>query len=140
MARTKEGYFNGNHYAALIAGIFQNALNKVGNAGQVAILEELLEKSYVPLQKIANIRKRPSPSINKSVMALSISQDKYDAVDEIIAEMADQISQAWDDAYAGDNIGDKLFMKLSPADFIVDTPSIAASTYGYRARMINGLL
>jgi hypothetical protein len=140
MARKKKGYFNGNHFAALLASIFQNALNKVGNAGQVAIIEELFEKSYVPLQKIANLRRRPSPSIYKSVMAVSISRDKYDAIDEIIAEMADQISYAWDDSYAGDNIGDKLFMKLSPADFIVDPPSVAASTYGYRARMINGLL
>jgi hypothetical protein len=140
MARKKEGYFNGNHYAALIAGIFQNALNKVGNAGQVAILEELLDNSYEALQKAGQLQRRPSPSINKAIMSVALSPAKYDAVDEIIAEMADQISEAWDDSYAGDGVNAKMFMMLDPSNFITETPSKAANLYGYRAKMINGLL
>lgn len=140
MAKKKEGFFHPEHYASLIQGIFQNAINKVGNAGQVAILEELFENSFDALVKAGQLQRRPGRGINRSIMAISLSADKYDAVDEIIDVMADEITQAWDDSYAGDGISEKLFLKLSPDNFITTVPSSAASMYGFRATLINGRL
>lgn len=140
MAKKKEGFFHEGHYASLIQGIFQNAINKVGNAGQIAILEELFENSFGALVKAGQLKRRPGRGTNKSIMAISISSEKYDAVDIIVEEMADQISQAWDDSYAGDGISEKLFLKLSPDNFITTVPSSAASMYGFRATLINGRL
>lgn len=140
MAKKKEGFFHEGHYASLIQGIFQNAINKVGNAGQIAILEELFENSFDALVKAGQLKRRPGRGTNRSIMAISLSTDKYDAVDEIVDVMADEISQAWDDSYAGDGINEKLFLKLGPDNFITTVPSSAASLYGFRATLINGRL
>lgn len=140
MAKKKEGFFHEAHYAALIQGIFQDAVNKVGNAGQVAILEELFQNSFSALVKAGELQRRPGKGTNRSIMAISISAEKFNAVDEIVEEMADQITQAWDDSYAGDGISEKLFLALTPENFITTIPSNAASMYGFRAAMINGRL
>lgn len=140
MVKKKEGFFNAAHYESLIQSAFQNAINKTGNAGQIAILEELYEISGPALLKAGQLKRRPGRSVNRNIMAISISPEKYDAVDLIVEEIADQISQAWDDSYAGDNLGDKLYLQLGPDDFITTVPSSAASLFGFRAKLINGLL
>lgn len=138
--RKKQGYFHAGHYAALMEGIFQDAINAVGNAGQRAIMLELFDNSSQPILNAVQLKRRPGKRVYESIMALSISDDKYNAVDEIVKEIAEKLAQAWDDAYAGDSMGSKMFQQLTPEDFIDTPPSLASNYIQIRIKLLGGRL
>ena len=138
--KKKQGYFHAGHFASLIEGIFQDAINAVGNAGQKAIMLELFENSAQAILNAAQLKQRPGKRIYESIMALSIRQDKYNAADEIVKEIAEKLAQAWDDAYAGDSVGSKMFQQLSPEDFIDTPPSLASNYIQIRIKLLGGRL
>lgn len=138
--KKKEGYWSVGHFTTLVEAIFQDAINAVGNVGQKAIMIELFQNSVPGIVEISSRKMKPSKSIYKSVMALSIRQDKYEAVDLIIDEIAEKLPTAWDDSYAGDGEDQKLFNRLGPDDFIDTPPSPASGMTTLRIKMLSGLL
>jgi len=138
--RKKQGYFHAGHFASLMEGIFQDAINAVGNAGQKAIMLELFENSAQAILNVVQLKQRPGRTIYESIMALSIRDDKYNAVDEIVKEIAEKLAEAWDDSYAGDSIGSKMFQQLTPEDFIDTPPSLASNFAQIRIKLLGGRL
>lgn len=128
-----QGYFNIEHFLTLVDAIFTDAINATGNAGQIAILQEIYEVSVPFLANIAQARKKPSRSVLKSLFVLSSSPEKYLAVSEILEEVTIKIGDAWDDSYAGDSSGQTLYLSIGPQELVDTPPSTNALMYGFRA-------
>ena len=131
-------YFNEEHFRSLAQAIFQNAINATGNAGQIAILEQMYENCIDTFVKISSIGRKPSRSVWQSAMVLGSSPEKYSAVSEIALEISEGLGFAWDDANGGDAKNIKLYLDLGPDYFQTNVPTTNALTYGMRARMIRG--
>ena len=126
-------WFHTGHFVELADGIFTDAINATGNAGQVAILDEIYQNSIPILVEFAEAGRKPSKTIYKSLFVLSSSPEKYNAVSQILLEVAEKLSKAWDDAYAGDNAGEALYLEYNAGEFINTPPSANALMYGFRA-------
>jgi hypothetical protein len=130
-----------HHFKYLLQAIFQNAINQTGNPGQIAILDQLYERTEIVFEQILAYGKQVTPSIVKSVIVLAIGTEKANAISIIIDEMADQIPIAWDDSVLYDqNVSSKLFLKFRSDDFLTAALSTNALNYRYRAKFISGLL
>lgn len=130
------GYFNQSYFGELVNSIFQDSIDATGNAGQVAILEQMYENSIDAILQISSIGRRPNKTIYKSAMLLGSSPEKFNAVSIICEEIAEKLCKAWDDAMGGDASGIKLYMDLGPDYFNTNTPTMNALQYGLRASMI----
>lgn len=129
-------YFSAEYFVELETAIFQNAILATGNPGQIAILQEMYEDSQEALITVAAKGRRPSRILFKSIMVLSTSPEKFNAVSEICEVMAQQLVEAWDDANGGDGKNNKLYMDLGPDYFKTNTPSMNAIMYGLRAGLM----
>jgi hypothetical protein len=130
------GWFHTDHYVELLNGIFDNAISQVSNAGQVAILNELYNHIQPPMVKIASIGRKPNKTTHKAVFVLIIGGDKYNAVKNILEEIATDMVTAWDDAMGGDGAGMKMYLSLGANTFKTAIPSLASMRYGQRATSI----
>lgn len=130
------GYFNAMYYASLVNEIFKDAIDATGNAGQVAILEQMYTNSIDAIMTISGIGRKPNKTVFKSAMLLGSSPEKFNAVSQICEEIATKLCEAWDDANGGDSKGIKLYMDLGPDYFNTNTPTMNALQYGLRASMI----
>lgn len=134
------GWFHTSHFVQLVNDAFTNAINQTSNAGQIAILNEILNNGIEPLIKLASSSKRkPSPSIMRSFFVIVVGPEKANAVENITKDLAIQIIQAWDDATAGDGVRDKMYLNIAPGQFITTVPSTNALKYQNRIRLINVL-
>jgi hypothetical protein len=134
LALTKTGgWFHTDHFVSLVDGIFTDAVNATGNAGQVAILNEIYENSVPVLIELAELGRKPNKTILRSLFVVSSSPEKYNAVSDTLLEVIEKMGKAWDDAYAGDSQGQKLYLEYSAGEFINTPPSANALMYGFRA-------
>lgn len=130
-----------NHFQNLLQAIFLNGINLTSNAGQVAILEENYEKTSEVFQNLMQYGKQITVSIVKAVAVVSIGSEKFNAIENIYEVMAEQIVQAWDDSIVSDQRTTvRLFNKTDAGDYLVNSASENALRYGYRAKLISGLL
>lgn len=129
----KKGFFHTEHFISLCDGIFVDAINATGNAGQIAILNEIYEKAIPILVTLSELGRKPSKTVLKSLFVVASSPEKYNAVSEILLEVAIKIGKAWDDAYAGDSQGQAMFLQTEAGDYINTPPSANALMYGFRA-------
>lgn len=129
------------HFAYLLEAIFQNAINQTGNPGQLAILDQLYERTQEVFQQLLAYGQRLTASVVKSVIVLAIGTEKSNAISIIIDEMADLIVQAWDDSVLSDqNQSTKLFLKTTADDYLKASASVNALNYRSRLKFISGLL
>jgi hypothetical protein len=130
-----------HHFKYLLQAIFQNAVNQTGNPGQIAILDQLYERTEEVFESLLSYGQQLTASIVKSVIVLAIGTEKANAISIIIDEMSDLIVQAWDDSVLYDkNVSSKLFLKTRADDYLTASLSSNALNYGYRAKFISGLL
>lgn len=129
-------YFSAEYFVELETAIFQNAISATGNPGQIAILQEMYEDSQEAIITVAAKGRRPSRMLFKSILLLASSAEKYNAVSEICEVIAQQLTEAWDDANGGDATNNKLYMDLGPDYFKTNIPSMNAIMYGLRAGLM----
>lgn len=130
-----------DHFRYLLQAIFENAVNQTGNPGQIAILDQLFERTEEVFMQLVSYGQRLTSSVVKSVIVVAIGSEKANAISIIIDEMADQIVQAWDDSVLQDqNVGTKLFLKTSADSYLTAATSANALKYRSRLKFISGLL
>lgn len=102
-----EGYFDQEWWEGEFPPILEEQIYKAGNPGQEAILSgDFLEaatdyciergEEYTPEDFIAYLQEQ-------------LDEDKFNAISIIIEECAEQLLEAWDNSFAGDGTGAKLF-------------------------------
>ena len=101
------GYFSREEWESSYPDVLENAKAKAGNAGQTTILndywypaaEEYCDKEGENFDKESFL-----DYINNE-----IGDDKFNAVNIISEEAADELETIWDNSYGGDGIGPKLY-------------------------------
>lgn len=110
------GFFNEGYFRALTVEVFAVGKSKVGNPGQLAILNEISTDQFQDeLVRVSTLGKRPTKTVYENVFYLALGNEKFEAIDLIITEMAELLYWAWDDATGGDGMGLKMYLEGSVA-------------------------
>lgn len=121
-AGSKTGYLDDNLWEEAYTDVIDSQQDKAGNAGQETLLSDDYfgghAKEYCKLNG-----KDYNAEDFVSYVKNHLGDDYYYAINEIIDECSDELYEAWDNSYAGDNIGEKLFGNFS-------TPTRVYSSYG----------
>lgn len=129
--RPSGGYFNPEYWAANSLAVIEAQVEKAGNPGQVAILEgDFLDaanrscqeqgEDYTADRFIADVR-------------LDLGDSKADAISIITEECGEELYEAWDASYAGDNIGAKLY-GITPGPATIAWMQVSASLNNQQIR------
>jgi hypothetical protein len=128
------GYLDDNLWEEAYTDVIDSQKDKAGNAGQ----ETLLGDDYFANHAKDYCRtngKDYNPEDFISYVQNHLGDEYYNAISEITEECANELYEAWDQSYAGDNIGEKMFGDYTPKNNRV-YGSTAGAAAAYRAAAI----
>ena len=112
--------------------VIEAQIEKAGNAGQ----ETLLGPDYFGKYAIAyceGVVDDYDDQLFINSIEASLGPDYYNAISQIIEECAEELYEAWDNAYSNDGVGDKLFGDFYNSNSVYGTFGNAVSAYNTRA-------
>jgi hypothetical protein len=133
------GYLDDNLWEEAYTEVIDSQVDKAGNAGQTTLLGDDYFANYAKDYCKLN-GKDYNPEEFISYVKNLLGDDYYNAINEIIDQCSEELYEAWDSSYAGDNIGEKLFGHLTTSNRIFKSNYSALSNYqaaasrnGYRS-------
>lgn len=112
--------------------VIEAQIEKAGNAGQ----ETLLGPDYFGKYAIAyceGVVDDYDDQLFINSIEASLGPDYYNAISQIIEECAEELYEAWDNAYSNDGVGDKLFADFYRGNTTYGTFGNAVNAYSNRA-------
>lgn len=109
---SRTGYLDDNLWEEAYTEVIESQVDKAGNAGQTTLLGDDYFGNYAK-DYCRDNGKDYNPEEFISYVKNLLGDDYYNAINEIIDECSEELYEAWDDSYAGDNMGEKLFNSLS---------------------------
>jgi hypothetical protein len=103
----QDGFFASDDWEKNYPPILEDQLNKYGNPGQEIILNEYFYPAAEFYCKENGELFEEEEFI--SYIREAIGDEKFDAIDLIVEDCAAELVIAWDDSFAGDGFGDKMF-------------------------------
>lgn len=108
-SRLGDGYFNNELWESHYTEIIENQVDKAGNSGQETLLEETEYFPSPALEYCKENGKDYDPEKFVDFVKNDLGDTYYYAINEIIDECSQELLEAWDDAFAGDGMGDFLY-------------------------------
>lgn len=101
------GYFDYDYWEKWYVITAENQKYKAGNPGQYAILEEF--EQYT-IDYCEDVGADYDAELYVEAVAGQFAEDgKYDAISEIVQQTSEELEFYWDQSYAGDGFGAKMF-------------------------------
>lgn len=129
--RPSGGYFNPEYWAANSLAVIEAQVEKAGNPGQVAILEgDFLDAANSSCQQQGE-----DYTADKFISDVrsDLGDSKADAISIITEECGEELYEAWDASYAGDNMGAKLY-GINPGAATIAWMQVSASLNNQQIR------
>lgn len=124
----RTGYLDDNLWEESYTEVIESQVDKAGNAGQTTLLGDDYFGNYAKdYCKIYGKDYNPEEFV--SYVKNLLGDDYYNAINEIIDECSEELYEAWDYSFAGDNIGEKLFGSLSTPTRVYGSGAGAMANY-----------
>lgn len=112
--------------------VIEAQIEKAGNAGQETLLGDDYFRKYAIDYCNGVVDDYDDQQFINSLEA-SLGSDYYNAISQIIEECAEELYEAWDNAYSNDGVGDKLFADFYRGNTTYGTFGNAVNAYSNRA-------